>query len=222
MKKSIPNSPVTRTLQEGILMDVTGHMPLTVWGNYISKIIENRWYQITDEVIRKYHCTKLLTTPISIFEEIGKESTRDWSGVDIANYLNHEKVEKEKLLKEITLPKIMNVSLSTNSICTNKSCRNKVKVTAGENIAKCISCNRKMLVKVCIDGFEGYIDVKSEDDQVVTLQTDSQVLLNYFDIKKGDTNLDELEDKLLELEDFSIAYNIASSKIVSITSAGSG
>ena len=50
MKKSIPNSPVTRTLQEGILMDATGHMPLTVWGNYISKIIENRWYQITDDL----------------------------------------------------------------------------------------------------------------------------------------------------------------------------
>ena len=55
----------------------------------------------------------------------------------------------------------------------------------------------------------------------MTLQTDFQVLLNYFDIQNGDTNLDELEDKLLELEDFSIAYNIAS-KIVSITSAGSG
>ena len=33
---------------------------------------------------------------------------------------------------------------------------------------------------------------------------------------------DEIEDKLLELEDFSITYTIASSKLVNITFAGSG
>ena len=78
-----------------------------------------------------------------------------------------------------------------------------------------------MLVKECLDGFEGYIDENGQDDQVVTLQTDFEVLLNYFGIKKGNANLDEIEDKLLELEGFSIKCDIASSKIVSITSAGS-
>ena len=43
---------------------------------------------------------------------------------------------------------------------------------------------------------------------------------NYFDIKEGDANLNEIEDKILELEDFNITYIIASSKIVTITSAG--
>ena len=85
------------------------------YGHY--HIIENRWYQITDKAIRKYYVTKL---PMSIFEEIEKEYTRDWSDVDIPNYLNYEKVEKEKLLKEITSPKIINVSLKTNQIYTNK------------------------------------------------------------------------------------------------------
>ena len=33
---------------------------------------------------------------------------------------------------------------------------------------------------------------------------------------------DEIGDKLLELEDFSITYTIASSKLVNITFAGSG
>ena len=154
-------------------MGTTGHMPLTGWGNHISKIIENRWYQITDIVIRKYYGTKLSTTPMSIFEEIEKESTLDSSDMDVPNY----------------------------------------------SIAKCISCKRKMLVKGCVDGFEHYIDVKSKD-QVVTLQTDFQVLLNYFDVKKCNANLDEVEDKLLDLEDFSITY-IASSTIVHITSVGS-
>ena len=63
--------------------------------------------------------------------------------MDLPNYLNHEKVEKEKLLKEITSPKIINISLGTNPICPNKSCGNKVGVTAGVKIAKCISCKRK-------------------------------------------------------------------------------
>lgn len=55
----------------------------------------------------------------------------------------------------------------------------------------------------------------------MTLQTDFRVLLSYFDIKKGDGNLDETEDWKFGLEDFSITYNIAFSKIVSIMSAGS-
>ena len=52
----------------------------------------------------------------------------------------------------------------------------------------------------CVDGFESYIDVKNRNDQAVTLQTDSQGLLNYFCFKKCDTKLDEIEDKLLELD----------------------
>ena len=189
-------------------MDTVVHLQLKVWGNHISKIIENCWYQIADISIRKYYGTKFLTSPMSMFEEIEQECTFDLSDVDISNYLNHKKVEKEKLLKEITTIKIINTSLSTNPICTNKSCGNKANVTAGVKIAKCISCKRKILVKECVDGFEGYIDVKSEDDQVVALQTDFQVLLNYFDIQKGDANLDKIDDKLLESEDFRITYDI--------------
>lgn len=128
--------------------------------------------------------------------------------------------EKEKLLKEITWPKIKCVFLNTNPVCTNKSFGNKFEVMAGVKGAKCISWNRKIQVKECADRSEGYIDMKSEEDQVATPQTDFQVLLNYFDIKNSDTNFDEIEDKLLELKDFSTTYNITSPKIVSITSAG--
>ena len=35
----------------------------------------------------------------------------------------------------------------------------------------------------CVDVFGSYIDVRSKDNQVVTLQTDFQVLLSYFDMK---------------------------------------
>ena len=73
-------------------MDTIGNMSLTVCGNQITKMIENQWYQITDIAIRKYYCTKLSTTAMSIFEEIEKYSTVDWSDVDIPNYLNHGKI----------------------------------------------------------------------------------------------------------------------------------
>ena len=35
----------------------------------------------------------------------------------------------------------------------------------------------------CVDVFGSSIDVRSKDNQVVTLQTDFQVLLSYFDMK---------------------------------------
>ena len=44
IKKSVHNSLVTRNLWEGIIMDITGHKALSLWGNHISKIIENQWY----------------------------------------------------------------------------------------------------------------------------------------------------------------------------------
>ena len=89
IKKSTPNSPVIRTLWEGILMETAGHMTLKVRRNHISKIIENRWYQVTDIAIRNYYGNKLSTSPITIFEEIEQECTLDWSDVDIPNYLNY-------------------------------------------------------------------------------------------------------------------------------------
>lgn len=75
IKKSLPNSLVTRAQYEGILTEITDNMPLRVWGNHIGTIIENRWHQTTDIAIRKYYGAKLWTTPMSIFEEIEKEST---------------------------------------------------------------------------------------------------------------------------------------------------
>ena len=111
IKKYIPNSPVNTCRH---------YRSLTVWGNH------NHISKITDIAIRKYYGNKLSTTPMSIYEEIEKESSLDWSDVDVPNYLNHEKLEKEKLLKEIASPKIINVSISTNLICANKSSESKV------------------------------------------------------------------------------------------------
>ena len=188
IKKFVLSSPLARTLRGGIFMGTTDHMLLTVWGNHISKIIENSCYQIADIAIKMYDGTKLLTTPISIFEEIEEKSTLDWTEVNISNYLKHEKVKKVKLLEKITSVKLIYVSLNANLTCTNKSCRNKVELMTEVKIAKFIGCKRKCLAKECADQVEGWIDVKSEDDQVVTLETDLQLLLNYSDIDKGDAN----------------------------------
>ena len=43
---------------------------------------------------------------------------------------------------------------------------------------------------------------------------------NYFGIKKSDANLDEIREKLSELDEFSITYKTGSFKLVGITSAG--
>lgn len=50
----------------------------------------------------------------------------------------------------------------------------------------------KMLVKESVDGFEGYIDMKRCSGRDPTI--DIQVFLNYFIIKKGDSDLYEIED----------------------------
>ena len=49
----------------------------------------------------------------------------------------------------------------------------------------------------------------------------SPVAVILFWYQNSDSNLDDIEDKLLELEDFSITYNITSSNIVSIASSDS-
>lgn len=91
IRNTARNSLVTITLQAWILMEVIQVIPVTLWGNHISNIIENQCYQITDVAIRKYYGTKLSATPMSIFEEMEKESAFDWLEVGTSNYLNHEK-----------------------------------------------------------------------------------------------------------------------------------
>ena len=104
MRKSVFNSLVTRILQEGILLET-----IYIMGKHINTIIEKQWHQTTNTTIRKYYGIKLSATPMSIFEEIGKESSHDWLDVDIPNYLNHKKIEKEKLFKEIKSPRIISI-----------------------------------------------------------------------------------------------------------------
>ena len=111
---------------------------------------------------------------------------------------------KEKFFKEILSPRIIKLSLSTNPIYMNKSYGSKCKMTAGVKTPNALGTREKCKVKI-----------KSRGDQVATLQAYFKMLLNYFGNKKGDANLDEIEAKLWELEDFSITYNVASSELVS-------
>ena len=100
IKKSLPKSTVIKALREENLVGTPGHIPLRFQGNHTSKKIENQWFETADIAIRKYYGNKLSRTPMSIFEEIEIESTLYWSHVDILNYLNHEKIEKQKFFNK--------------------------------------------------------------------------------------------------------------------------
>ena len=49
-------------LREGLIIDQTGNMPITVWKEQIPIICEKQWYHITDVIIKNYFGSKLSTT----------------------------------------------------------------------------------------------------------------------------------------------------------------
>ena len=49
-------------LREGLIIDQTGNMPITVWKEQIPIISEKQWFHITDVIIKNYFGSKLSTT----------------------------------------------------------------------------------------------------------------------------------------------------------------
>jgi len=126
-----------REVRNALLCDSTGTIKSPVWQDHIKKLVENKFYTITDTKLRYYKGKCLSTTKTT---QIINADSQD--------------VPQGTITKDNTqwlcCPSIMNVPINAYPVCNNKDCSRKItNNTAGSRVIHCQSCNRAMLLKQC-------------------------------------------------------------------------
>lgn len=186
----IPSNKTDQKVRDGTLTDSSGTIPISVWGESITKIEE------TNCKLRHFYGKCLATT----------RTTR----ISPAEEQNISKVVEQKNENFICCPNVLNVPVNSFLACDNKDCRKKINSTPGSKIVKCINCNRSMLVKNC------YIDVTvnftvEKDGKEYSMTAFPKVMSLFLekDIFNYKNDTDTLIEGLLLLEniDFELSQN---------------
>ena len=97
-----------KVLREGLIVDQTVNMPITVWGEQIPIISEKQWYRITDVIIKNYFGSKLSTTRRSNITAIDTDkiipqlAEADWATHNIHTEEIAQKIQNEICCVDIT------------------------------------------------------------------------------------------------------------------------
>ena len=208
---SHPHSPtgIPKKVREAVVCDNTSYFPMSVWEELID-IKENTWYLFSDVTIKHYEGKKLQTTPHSTAEEVKLEEVVDWTLVpEELMAPGDSTAHRVSRNSTITSADVVSVGINLYPICVNEKCARKVQILPGEKIVKCNNCLRKMLSSKCPCGLNCTLDVEADDAQI-TLTVFPTELGIFFQEDIIDTYTekpDELEEKLLSLDNIDITYN---------------
>ena len=104
-------------------MDHTCHVCLTVWQDLINTLKENQGYRLTDITVKHYDA-KLSTTCNTNVELVEDHiESLDWNELQLSDYLQHEKSNKNKNEKVLCCPNIVNVALQIYQTCWDELCK---------------------------------------------------------------------------------------------------
>jgi hypothetical protein len=118
---------------EGIIVDSSGSIPLSVWQEPIKQLQEGQFYTITACSLCHYYGERLTIENHLMIPT----DTQEISLVSQENTVN----------THICCPDILSVSVITYPICNNKACRKKINPIPGAKFVKCLNCNRDMLLE---------------------------------------------------------------------------
>ena len=187
----------TKLVREAEITDTTGTINLSVWDDYIKQIDGEKFYTVTNCKLKQYFGKRLATT---VNTSISQAEEQDISHVQ----------PTQNQANWVCCPEIMNVYPSVYPVCNNRDCRKKISENPGSKIVRCLNCNRAMLLKNC------YIEMNinfhlEKQDQHYSVTAFPKIVGKFLgeDIFKYKDTIDELTEKLLELEnvDFELSQN---------------
>ena len=126
-------APRNKYAMQHLVMDSTGSIPLSIWGEHIMSLKEGEFYTFTECRLRHYYgkcLTRAQSTTLSLAEK-----------QDIS------KAVQQDVQTWICCPDILNIAVNPFLTCNNKDCKKKIVTTPGSQIAKCHHCNKSMLVQ---------------------------------------------------------------------------
>ena len=192
----IPSEKTTQFVRDATLTDTSGSIPLSIWGEHITAVEEGNFYTFTECKLWHFYGKCLTTT---------KSTT-----VSAAEEQDLTKVKQQEVQNWICCPEILNVAVSPFLTCNNKDCKKKITSPPGSNIAKCLNCNRSMLIKNC------YVDMTvslnlEKDGKVFPVTAFPKVVSAFLqeDIFNYREDTEPLIEKLLLLDsvDFQLSQN---------------
>lgn len=204
---------VTGTCRECILADNTGDICLTIWKeSMISKIEEDVTYRITFLQIKNYFGAKLSTSGKSSMEKLSQKFEIKWPSVSA--YLDNEGAQGREL-KTINKAELCGILITAKTLCPGEECRSVITDT-NTKITKCLKCNRKVVVSKCSIDLTGTVDLLPD----ISLKFDYTQIDALFG--QGTSNLylnkiSQLEEKMLELENIDITYDVKQHTIKSMS-----
>ena len=216
----------SKQLREGVIMDKTGFMPLTVWENHISQIEEDHCFSITDVKTKNYFHSKLVTTQtskITICDEFTTDQL-NWLVVEMTDFSKIEASGKVEANPTWCCPEITSANVIIFPICNNPNCRKKIEVPGEMKFVRCTSCSRKSLVKKLAMSLSVEFDIcRADQSESISLTALPESLSTYFGIDiisqyaSQENGKDELEEKILEMEDVDITFSKAKMIVKQIT-----
>ena len=167
-----------------------------MWDDYIKQIDGEKFYTVTNCKLKQYFGKRLATT---VNTSISQAEEQDISHVQ----------PTQNQANWVCCPEIMNVYPSVYPVC-NRDCRKKISENSGSKIVRCLNCNRAMLLKNCY--IEMNINFQLEkQDQHYSVTAFPNIVGKFLgeDIFKYKDTIDELTEKLLELEnvDFELSQD---------------
>ena len=195
--------------QNGILIDESGKIMVTMWQESLLCMKEDVQYTVTDMNFKDYFGLRLQSSRKTSVEALPKVCNVTWP--DLAMYQNRE--NSTLLLQTISTSGISGVTLSLISNCPGNNCSGTLidpflKITNGGEY------NRKVIVVRCPKGIIGNNDIET-----LTLPITGKIIDNIFGTgtcELYNNKTDELEEKLLLLENLEITYNLKTLNILKI------
>ena len=183
-----------KTVRDGLLVDKTGAIKISVWSDLVEQISEGKTYKLTSVAIQEYFGIKLTTTSGTVISSEEEAIEIDWSAHNVA-----------PTTVKLCCPDIETVSVNSFLQCINIECRKKVVQFAGELKVSCNACRRKMLIKKCPKNFNIELILSDAEKKQHTVTIFPTVVQKVIDIK--DKEDDEIEDLLLMAENIDFVVN---------------
>ena len=186
--------------QNAVLIDESGEIMVTMCQESLLCMEEDVCYTIIDMNRKDYFGLKLQSSRKTSVEVLPKVC--DITLPDLTMYQNRENITV--LLEAISTCSISDVTLSLIANCPGNNCSGSL-IDPFLKITNFSECNQKVIVARCPKGITGNIDVEN-----LTLHITGKIIGNIF--RAGTCELynsktDELEEKLLLLENLKIGYN---------------
>ena len=199
-RQQLLRSGRTGTLREGVFLDDSGHMPITVWGqNLIGQIQEGKKVTISDVNVRFFIVRRLETAPGSeLLAETELQGEVVWD--DIVQEHNRETNTGIEVMKK---PSLIKIAVQEYHTCANDSCKKRLEVCPGVKSVKCRFCNYKMPVIRCKRSMHANVTFKTTSTVEVTMF--ANMLNKYGDLEK--ITAPEMEDLIIEKDLADISYN---------------